>query len=37
VGRQDFRAVDRAGLRRAKPLVCEPALAQGVPSPGSAS
>jgi hypothetical protein len=29
-GRQDFRAVDRAVLRHAKPLVCEPALAQGV-------
>ena len=30
-GRQDFRAVDRAGLRHAEPLVCEIALAQVVP------
>ena len=30
-GRQDFRAVDRAGPRYAEPLVCEPALAKGVP------
>ena len=29
-GRQDFRAVDRAGLRHAVPLACELALAQGV-------
>ena len=31
VGRQDFRAVDLAGLRHVEPLVCETALAQGVP------
>jgi hypothetical protein len=30
-GRQYFRAVDRAGLRHAEPLECEPALAQGPP------
>ena len=30
-GRQDFREVDRAGLRHAEPLACELALAQGVP------
>ena len=30
-GRQDFRAVDRAGLRHAEPLVYEIALAQVVP------
>jgi hypothetical protein len=30
-GRQDFRAVGRASLRHAEPLVSEPALAQGVP------
>jgi hypothetical protein len=29
-GRQDFRAVHRADLRHAEPLLCEPALAQGV-------
>ena len=33
-GRQDFRAVDRAGLQHAEPLVCEPALAQGFPGFG---
>jgi len=29
-GRRNFRAVDRAGLRHAEPLVCEPALARVV-------
>jgi hypothetical protein len=33
-GRQEFRAVDRAGLQHAEPLVCEPALAQGSPGFG---
>jgi hypothetical protein len=28
--RQDFRAIDRTGLRYAEPLVCETALAKGV-------
>jgi hypothetical protein len=30
-GRQDFRAIDRAGLLHSEPLVCEPALAQAPP------
>jgi hypothetical protein len=33
-GRQGFRAIDRAGLRHAEPLMCEPALAQVVPGFG---
>jgi hypothetical protein len=33
-GREDFRAIDPAGLRHAEPLVCEPAPAQGVPGCG---
>jgi hypothetical protein len=33
-GRQEFCAIDRAGLRNAEPLVCEPALAQGSPGFG---
>jgi hypothetical protein len=33
-GRQNFRAIDRAGLRHAELLACEPALAKGVPGLG---